>query len=257
MAASHLHTSLSFGIGQKDKSAGEKRVATLLSFRPTRQGLALSVGASNCSLNAMAASALQQQAEILEKENEPTGTSSMSSIEIRTLRDCRLGIAMYPDFVYNAEGGGGPGSAEELPDGKLAVDFDIGSLYIPAVEWRTTRFLGLPLPPFLCIRVAPHSLKGFIERSTGKVELEFSADFLFSVGSLYRAPPLVVNTLLTTETTAGRVRRGQGRRLDSQGKCKLVGVAPLHRIEDAFMNAFLTLPTDCLAIMEAQFNFAT
>lgn len=87
--------------------------------------------------------------------------------------------------------------------------------------------------------------------------MEFTANFLFSVGSLYRAPPLVVNTLLTTETTAGRLRGGQGRRLDSEGKCKLVGVAPLDRIQDAFMNAFLTLPTECLAIMEAQFNFST
>lgn len=199
-----------------------------------------------------------QQAETLEEgaERVKTPESEVSRIEIRTLRECRLGIAMYPDFVYNAEGGGGFGTAEQLGDGKLAVEFDIDSLYIPSVESKSTTFLGLPLPPFICIQVVPQSLKGFIERATGKVELEFSANFLFSVGSLYRAPPLVVDTLLTTEMAQGRLRQGQGKRLDSEGCCRLVGVAPLARIEDAFMNAFLTLPTDCLAIMAATFNFS-
>jgi hypothetical protein len=89
-----------------------------------------------------------------------------------------------------------------------------------------------------------------------QVELEFSADFLFSVGSLYRAPPLVVETLLTTDLAKGRMREGEGTRLDSQGNCKLVGVAPVVRIDDAFMNTFLTLPTECLAIMQAQLIFS-
>ncbi|KAI5077864.1 hypothetical protein GOP47_0007688 [Adiantum capillus-veneris] len=261
MAASQLHSSFSPCIRQQTQKIVREKQGVTFSLA-TRQGLAFPVRVSSGPLYAMAASTLQQQVEVcekqevLEKEEQASG-AQLSRIEIRTLRGCRLGIAMYPDFVYNAEGGGGPGSAEELPDGKLAVEFDIKSLYIPAVEWRTTKFLGLPLPPFLCIQVVPQSLKGFIERARGKVELEFSANFLFSVGSLYRAPPLVVNTLLTTETTEGRLRMGQGRRLDSDGKCRLAGVAPLVPIQDAFMNAFLTLPTDCLAIMEAQFSFSS
>ena len=43
-----------------------------------------------------------------------------------------------------------------------------------------------------------------------QVELEFSADFMFSIGSLYRAPPLVVDTLLTTEVAKGHMRQGEG-----------------------------------------------
>lgn len=181
--------------------------------------------------------------------------SSLSRIELRTLRDCRLGIARYPDFVYNGEGGGGFGTAEELEDGRLAVEFDTENLYIPPLGFKTTTFLGLPLPPFICIDVVPQSLKGFIERANGKVELQFSAKFLFSIGSLYRAPALLVDTLLTTGQTEGRLRQGQGKRLDSEEECRLVGVAPLVPVEDAFMNAFLTLPTDCLANLAAKFTF--
>ena len=88
-----------------------------------------------------------------------------------------------------------------------------------------------------------------------QVELEFSADFMFSIGSLYRAPPLVVDTLLTTEVAKGHMRQGEGIRLDSHGNCKLVGVAPIVRVNDVFLNTFLTLPTECLAIMQTKLIF--
>lgn len=183
--------------------------------------------------------------------------SSVSRIDIRTLQGCGLGISWYPDFVYNAEGGGGTGTAEEVEDGQLlAVEFDADELLIPSLGYKTTTFLGLPLPPFIRIDVTPQDLKGVIERATGKVELQFSAKFLFSVGSLYRPPPLMVETRLTTELIQGSLRKGQGKRLDSHGECRLVGVAPVARIEDAFMNAFLNLPTECLANMAAKFNFS-
>ncbi|KAH7422697.1 hypothetical protein KP509_12G021000 [Ceratopteris richardii] len=253
MAASQLQTSMFLGSRQAQKVRQHRQRAVPISTSAARQVLPFNVGISRSLVSASAASTLQEQSVILEKEDSSIPRSS--SIEIRTLRNCKLGIAMYPDFVYNADGGGGYGTSEKLSDGKFAVKFDTDELHIPAVEGKTTTFLGLPLPPFLCIQVVPKSLEGLIDRSTGKVELNFCADFLFSVGSLYKAPPLVVNALLTTETAAGRLRSGHGQRLNSEGKCKLVGVAPLVPIEDVFMNAFLTLPTDCLAIMEAQFVF--
>lgn len=117
----------------------------------------------------MASSTLQVGSLEEDLERLKATGGGVSSIEIRTLPNCRLGIAMYPDFVYNAEGGGGLGSAQEDRDGKLAVEFDTDNLYIPSVESKTTKFLGLPLPPFLCIQVVPQSLKGFIEQSSGKV----------------------------------------------------------------------------------------
>eukprot|EP00249_Psilotum_nudum_P007369 c20506_g1_i2 orf=101-982(+) len=178
-----------------------------------------------------------------------------SRVEIKTLKGCGLGIARYPDFVYNAEGGGGSGTVEELEDGRLAVEFNAEKLYIPAIGFGNTTFLGLPLPPFIRIDVVPQILRGFIERKTGKIELEFSAEFFFSVGSLYQPPPLLVDTLLTTEKAQGQLRSGHGHRLDSAGFCELVGVAPLVQIDDAFMNSFLMLPTDCLAAMSAKLTF--
>eukprot|EP00249_Psilotum_nudum_P007368 c20506_g1_i1 orf=101-715(+) len=92
-------------------------------------------------------------------------------------------------------------------------------------------------------------------RAASRIELEFSAEFFFSVGSLYQPPPLLVDTLLTTEKAQGQLRSGHGHRLDSAGFCELVGVAPLVQIDDAFMNSFLMLPTDCLAAMSAKLTF--
>ena len=84
-----------------------------------------------------------------------------------------------------------------------------------------------------------------------QVDLEFMAKFWFSVGSIYRAPPLMVKTVLTSEESKGTMRNGRGERLDKQGKCRLVGVATVDPIDDFFMNTFLGLPTECLAILNA------
>jgi hypothetical protein len=51
----------------------------------------------------------------------------------------------------------------------VLVDFDVASLYIPAMSSATTRFLGLPLPPFLKIEILPEALHGSIDRTTGQV----------------------------------------------------------------------------------------
>jgi hypothetical protein len=103
------------------------------------------------------------------KKSDPL-KSEVSRIEIRTLKDCKLGIAMYPDFVYNADGGGGFGTIEKCKDGgKSAVVFDPAELYIPPLESKTTRFLGLPLPPLIRIQIVPRHFKGFIDNTGGKV----------------------------------------------------------------------------------------
>jgi len=88
-----------------------------------------------------------------------------------------------------------------------------------------------------------------------QVELNFKAKFYFSAGPLYRPPPLIVDTLLTTESAQGVIRGGTGSRLDADGNCKLVGVARLAPINDWFMDNFLMLPSDCLANMAANITF--
>lgn len=85
--------------------------------------------------------------------------------------------------------------------------------------------------------------------------MEFLAEFRFSAGPLYTAPPLVVSTTLTTEHSEGPLRQGDGIRLgtnNNNNKIKLVGVARVPKTSDAFLNIFLMLPTDALAVLSAQ-----
>ncbi|PON57835.1 ATP-dependent Clp protease ATP-binding subunit [Trema orientale] len=181
--------------------------------------------------------------------------SEIYRVNFRTLGACKLGISNYPDFDYNAEGGKGTGSgskvAESNSNDDILVSFDLRTLYIPPLTSSTTKFLGLPLPPFLKISIDPELFRGSINQNSGQVDLEFKAKFWFSVGSVYKAPPLVVETVLTSEESVGKMRSGRGERLDKDGKCRLVGVATVEPIDDFFMNSFLGLPTECLADLNA------
>lgn len=90
-----------------------------------------------------------------------------------------------------------------------------------------------------------------------KVDLEFKANFLFSAGSIYKAPPLLVKTVLTSEESKGTMKSGRGNRLDEEGKCRLVGVATVDPINDFLMNSFLGLPTECLADLSAVISISS
>ncbi|GAV61825.1 hypothetical protein CFOL_v3_05351 [Cephalotus follicularis] len=186
--------------------------------------------------------------------------TNVFTVSFKTLGACKLGISRYPDFDYNAEGGIGTGIGTRVTDSEMkdviSVCFDMKTLYIPPLESRTTKFLGLPLPPFLKIDIVPELFEGTIGRESGKVDLEFMAKFLFSVGSIYRAPPLLVKTVLTSEESKGTIRSGRGERLDKEGKCRLVGVAIVDPIGDFLMNSFLALPTECLASLNAAISFS-
>ncbi|CAI7906177.1 unnamed protein product [Closterium sp. NIES-54] len=97
-----------------------------------------------------------------------------STVEIQIGDNCGLGVAIYPDFSYSpggVAGGGGSGTATDLTDGsdRVEIVFDPQTLNIPPLRYDTTRFLGLPLPPPLKIDIAPAALRGYLERSTGKV----------------------------------------------------------------------------------------
>lgn len=229
---------------------------------------------------------------------------------MRTRPGCRLAISIYPSFTYDSSGGGGDaavspagsGSAPALPacvppppPGALAVSFDPARLSIPALDWRTTRFLGLPLPPGLEIAITPITLAGWVDRESGRVALAFDASFQFSAFGLcvlivflflffssrvlalrtfkithsplpaspcpsttplrYRPPPIPVETLLSTEAVAGQQLSGAGTRLDAgTGAARLAGVSRVP-LNDAFLSWFLRLPADCLAEMQAVFEF--
>lgn len=56
-----------------------------------------------------------------------------------------------------------------------------------------------------------------------------------------------MKTVLTSEESKGTMKSERGKRLNEEGKCKLVGVATVDPIDDFLMNSFLGLPTECLA----------
>ncbi|PNH07645.1 hypothetical protein TSOC_005881 [Tetrabaena socialis] len=66
--------------------------------------------------------------------------------------------------------------------------------------------------------------------------------------------PAEIRTVLTTESTQGRSLAASGRRLVG-GNGVLVGTATVEPIGDAFMDTFLQLPNDALAVMSCDFLF--
>lgn len=78
---------------------------------------------------------------------------------------------------------------------------------------------------FQCHHASTHleCVQGWVDRGSGEVQLEFVANFNFSAAiPRYRAPPLVVKTLLTTEDVQGEQFQRQGQRLNAEGYTKYV-----------------------------------
>jgi hypothetical protein len=174
----------------------------------------------------------------------------MATLELCTETGCGLAIGRYPRFAYNASGGGG--SARLGPGdgaGWRPLRFDPAQLLIPDLSWRTTRVLGLPLPPGLRIAVLPERLEGRWHPEAGAVELAFEARFQFSLAGLYRAPDLIVHTQLSTGPVVGPRHRAVGVPLDGQGRGLLVGVAAVPPTGEGWLDRFLGLPDGALALL--------
>ena len=180
-------------------------------------------------------------------------TSALTSLHLMTEAGCGLAIGAYPRFRYDARGGGGP--AELGPcdrTGWQALAFDPAQLTIPALTWRTTRVLGLPLPPGLMISIQPEKLNGQWQASSGEVQLDFAAHFYFSIGSMYRASGLIVQTRLQSETVQGQRHQAHGQRVGPDGQALLVGVATVPPTGEAWLDRFLGLPNEALAMMRCR-----
>ncbi len=179
----------------------------------------------------------------------------MAELMLHTLAGCGLVIGAYPRFRYDARGGVGVGwLAEGDGTGSHALRFDPAALQIPPLHWRTTRFLGLPLPPGLGITIHPQRLEGSLDRATGEVALRFCARFRFALAGLYRAPDLIVDTTLTTGPVQGRRHHARGQPLDGDGQAQLVGVATIAPSGDPWFDRFLGLPDEALALLRCRFG---
>ena len=177
----------------------------------------------------------------------------MPLVALTTEAGCGLAIGRYPHFRYDAGGGGGSGQLEEADgEGWRPLAFAPEGLTIPPLTWRTTRVLGLPLPPGLSIAIAPQRLAGRWQQKIGAVELEFQARFVFAVAGLYRAPDLIVRTRLRTGEARGQRHSAVGVPLDHDGRGVLVGVAVVEPTGAEWLDRFLGLPDEALAVLRCR-----
>ena len=188
--------------------------------------------------------------------------SSNSRWHLETLEGCQLAIAGYPLFHYDARTGGGPAEALEPAgsgeDPGLQLQFDREQLQIPPLNRRTTRLLGVPLPPGLSIAILPKALGGEVNRQTGVVQLRFEAAFRFRVqwagGCLLAPPDLTVVTTLSSQGCTSQRHQRRGEALGRDGFCTLVGVAEVPRCGAPWLDRFLGLPDEALAVLRCRLS---
>jgi hypothetical protein len=182
-------------------------------------------------------------------------SSRAGRLSLTTLQGCSLAIGRYPRFRYDARGGGGHGTATPTEDpepGALAVRFDPAQLTIPDLTWRTTRVLGVAIPPGVRIAIEPLELAGALHPASGAMELRFRAHFHCSLFGLYRPAALEVNTVLSTGAVSGQRHRGEGTPIGADGEAVLAGVARVPASGDAVLDTFLDLPDDALAVLRCR-----
>ena len=180
-------------------------------------------------------------------------------MQLKSLVDCRLKIGRYPTFYYNATGGGGITTADYQDNkGNLFFRFNPNSFSIPSLNWQTTKFLGLVLLPGLEINIVPKIIKGNINIHSGLVSLQLEAKFILSIFSLIKAPELVVKTELTSTNIKGDIHEAIGSPINNRGETILVGLATIEPSGNRFLDSFLSLPNEALAILHCEFtNFKT
>lgn len=174
-------------------------------------------------------------------------------MRLKSLGGCRLAIGRYPTFSYDARGGGGNGVLSLVNEDFLQeVSFDNEDFVIPPLSWKTTKVLGLPIPPGLKIAICTEKLKGVFDKSNGKISLDFEARFRFSICSWLRAPDLIVKTCLNTGKVKSRLHNVEGQPIQEDGRTTLVGVSVVPRSGSYLLDSFLSLPNEALAVLECE-----
>ena len=174
-------------------------------------------------------------------------------MHLKSLEGCRLAIGSYPPFDYDAKGGGGKGTLRPSDqENILNLSFSSETFSIPPLTSRTTKFLSLPLPPCLKIKMSMDKLEGTIDKNSGEVLLRFESRFVFSIGSIFKFPDLLVKTSLETGTVKGKLHEEEGLVLQKNGKAKLVGVSTIPPTGNKILDTFLGLPNEALAVLQCE-----
>jgi hypothetical protein len=173
-------------------------------------------------------------------------------LQLSTLAGCGLAIGGYPPFAYNAQGGGGLGRLDESGGEARTLVFAPEQLRIPPLSWRSTRFLGLPLPPGLTIAIEPRRLSGHLDPASGELRLRFQARFHCSALGIYRPAALEIDTEMSTGAVSSRRHRRRGAAFNGDGEGVLVGVAQVPASGDRWLDRFLGLPDEALAVLRCR-----
>ena len=140
-------------------------------------------------------------------------------------------------------------------DNILNLSFSSETFSIPPLTSQTTKFLSLPLPPGLKIEMSMDKLEGTINRHSGELLLRFESRFIFSIGSMFQFPDLVVKTYLQTAKVKGELHEEEGLVLQKNGQARLVGISMIPPTENQILDTFLGLPNEALAVLNCEIKY--
>ena len=172
---------------------------------------------------------------------------------LESLQGCQLIIGSYPPFNYDATGGGGKAIITSTDKDNLQhLCFSPKTFSIPPLTSKTTRFLLLPLPPGIKIEMVMDILEGTVDKKSGRILLRFESRFVFTIGSIFRFPDLIVKTALETGKVKGDLHESEGLTLQNDGRTTLVGIAKIPKTGQKILDLFLGLPNEALAVLQCK-----
>ncbi len=189
----------------------------------------------------------------LGKGNKRINDASASLMQLVSLQGCELKIGKYPRFKYDARGGGG--LALVLNDKETDIKylkFNRDTFSIPPLNWKTGKFLCMPLPPGIQIKMYLDKLEGTFNQLNGEISFNFESKFRFTIWPSFVFPDLIVKTFLTSGEAKGDLNETQGRPLQKDGNSTLVGIAIVPKTGHRYLDSFLNLPNEALAILKCK-----